>query len=107
MGFELMVQSKIEGNVVRLLSPRYGSNGVVAVAKATIDYDKMMTEKMELTPNTDGSGNVTHNEGSYQINGTPPAGQVVGSQNNNSQTSVTKSNTNIPTYGYNSPTSSN
>ena len=111
MGFELMVQSKIEDNVVRLLSPRYGSNGVVAVAKATIDYDKMMTEKMELTPNTDGSGNVTHNEGSYQVNGTPSAGQVVGSQNSNTQTTGqttgTQTNTNIPTYGYNSPSSSN
>ncbi len=92
MGFELMVQTKIEDNVVRLLSPRYGKGGVVAVAKATIDYDKMMTEKMEMTPNTDGKGNVTHNEGSYTIDGTKKAGDVVGTENN----------TDIPTYGYNS-----
>ena len=92
MGFELTVQTKIEDNVVRLLSPRYGKGGVVAVAKATIDYDKMMTEKMEMTPNTDGKGNVTHNEGAYTIDGTEKAGDVVGTENN----------TDIPTYGYNS-----
>ena len=33
LDFELMVQKQIEDNVVRLLTPRYGSDGVVAVAK--------------------------------------------------------------------------
>jgi len=97
MGFELMVKQQIEDNVVRLLSSRYGTDGVVAVAKVTIDYDKMMTEKLELTPNTDGSGNVTHNEGSYSINGTETAGNVVG----------TETGTDIPQYGYDNPTSTN
>ncbi|PKM74465.1 MAG: flagellar M-ring protein FliF [Firmicutes bacterium HGW-Firmicutes-16] len=95
MGFELLIQTKIEDNVVRLLSPRYGTGGVVAVAKATIDYDKMMTEKLEMTPNTDGKGNVTHSEGSYSVEGTENAGDIVGTENN----------TDIPTYGYNNPAS--
>jgi len=97
LSFELMVQKQIEDNVVRLLSPRYGTNGVVAVAKVTIDYDKMMTEKLELTPNEDGNGYVTHNEGNYSVNGTVEAGSIVGEENN----------TDIPEYGYNSPTTDN
>jgi len=97
MGFELMVQQKVEDNVVRLLSPRYGTNGVVAVAKITIDYDKMMTEKLEMTPNDDETGYVTHNEGNYSINGTVEAGDVVGTDNN----------TDIPEYAYTEPSSEN
>ena len=94
MAFELMVQKQIEDNVTRLLAPRYGSGGVVPVAKVTIDYNKMMTEKLEMTPNEDGNGNVTHNEGSYSINGTVAAGEVVGEEGN----------TDIPTYANNTPT---
>ncbi len=97
MAFELTVQKQIEDNVVRLLAPRYGSDGVVAVAKVTIDYDKMMTEKLEMTPNADGNGNVTHNEGSYTVNGTEEAGNIVGAEDN----------TDIPEYAYNNPSSNN
>ncbi|NLW66081.1 MAG: flagellar M-ring protein FliF [Clostridiales bacterium] len=91
--FELMVQKQIEDNIVRLLSPRYGSNGVVAAAKVTIDYDKMMTEKYEISPNEKDDGYVSHGEGKYTINGTVPAGDVAGEENN----------TDIPKYGYTSP----
>lgn len=94
LAFELMVQKQIEDNVTRLLAPRYGSGGVVPVAKVTIDYNKMMTEKLEMTPNEDGNGNVTHNEGSYSINGTVAAGEVVGEEGN----------TDVPTYANNTPT---
>lgn len=94
LAFELMVQKQIEDNVTRLLAPRYGTGGVVPVAKVTIDYNKMMTEKLEMTPNEDGNGNVTHNEGSYSINGTVAAGEVVGEEGN----------TDIPTYANNTPT---
>ncbi len=79
--------------MVRLLSPRYGSSGVVAVAQVTIDYDKMMTEKMEMVPNEDGDGNVTHSEGGYSVNGAETAGDIVGQKNN----------TDIPEYAYNNP----
>lgn len=94
LAFELMVQNQIEANVVRLLSPRYGQEGVVAVAKVTLDYDKMMTEKYELQPkNEEGDGFLTHTDGSYTVNGELPAGEIVGEENN----------TDIPQYGYNAP----
>ena len=94
LGFELMVQSKIEDNVSRLLAPRYGSSGVVPVAKVTIDYDKMMTEKYDVTPpNPSDNGYTTHSEGNYSVNGSVAAGDVVGESNN----------ADIPTYAYNDP----
>lgn len=92
LAFELMVQNQIEQNVVRLLSARYGREGVVAVAKVTLDYDKMMTEKYELQPkNEEGDGFLTHTDGKYTINGQVTAGEVVGEENN----------TDIPGYAYN------
>ncbi|MEG0035677.1 MAG: flagellar M-ring protein FliF C-terminal domain-containing protein, partial [Oscillospiraceae bacterium] len=93
MAFELMVQKQIEDNVVRLLSKRYGANGVVAVAKVTIDYDKMMTEKKELQPDENGDPFVTHNDGEYNINGVTQAGGLVGENDN----------TDVPQYGYTDP----
>ena len=94
LAFEMLVQNQIEANVVRLLSPRYGNDGVVAVAKVTIDYDEMMTEKYELqAKNEDGDGFLTHNDGDYTVNGEEPAGDIVGEENN----------TDIPEYGYNAP----
>ena len=95
LDFEFMVQKQIEDNVVRLLTPRYGSNGVVAVAKVTIDYDKMMTESYQVNPNSadPSNGVAKHNEGSYSINGNQTAGDVVGEENN----------TDVPKYGYTSP----
>jgi flagellar M-ring protein FliF len=97
MECEQLAQRQIEENIVRLLTPRYGSGGVVAVAKVKLNYDKMMTEKMELLPQptasdgTGGGGYTTHNEGSYTLNGAATAGDVVGEENN----------TDIPTYAYN------
>lgn len=95
LDFELMVQKQIEDNVVRLLTARYGSDGVVAVAKVTIDYDKMMTESYQVNPNDSDpkNGIATHKEGEYGINGDETAGAVVGTENN----------TDVPTYGYTSP----
>lgn len=93
LGFERMVQAQMEENVVRLLSARYGQDGVVAVAKVTIDYDKMMTEKLEMTPNESGDGNLVHEEGSYGVNGYESAEGIVGETGN----------TDLPEYGYVSP----
>ena len=94
LAFEMMVQNQIEANVVRLLSTRYGDDGVVAVAKVTIDYDKMMTEKYEMqAKNEEGDGFLTHTDGDYTVNGEEPAGEIVGEENN----------TDIPQYGYNAP----
>ncbi len=94
---EQLAQRQIEENVVRLLTPRYGGGGVVAVAKVKLNYDKMMTEKMELVPQptatdgTGGGGYATHSEGSYTLNGSANAASVVGEENN----------TDIPSYAYN------
>lgn len=98
LNFEMMVQKQIEDNVVRLLSPRYGANGVVAVAKVTIDYDKMMTEKYELAPKENGDGYLTQDKGEYSVNGTETAGNMITGEENN---------TDIPQYGYTSPNNNN
>lgn len=96
--YEQSVQSRIEENVVRVLAPRYGTDGVVAVAKVTIDYDKMMTERMELIQNPEtGGGYVKTEEGKYTVNGELAAGGVVGEENN----------TDIPQYGYTAPKDEN
>ncbi|MBE6814550.1 MAG: flagellar M-ring protein FliF [Ruminococcaceae bacterium] len=92
LDFERMVQSQIEENVIRILTPKYGSDGVFAVAKVTINYDKMMTEKMELIPNSKEEGFLTHEEGTFQGGPEDVAGGVAGEENN----------TDIPDYQYNS-----
>ena len=92
LDFERMVQSQIEENVIRILTPKYGSDGVFAVAKVTINYDKMMTEKMELIPNSKEEGFLTHEEGTFQGGDKEVAGGVAGEENN----------TDIPDYQYNS-----
>ncbi len=98
--FEQQVQKQIEDNIKRVLSPRYGNDGVVAVAKVTINYDKMMTEQMQLQEKPKdangegGGGYVTHTQGQYTQNQAQTIGGIVGEENN----------TDIPTYGYNAPT---
>jgi len=91
--YEQMVQRQIEDNIVRLLTPRYGQDGVVAVAKVTIDYDKMISERMELIEKPDGGGYTKNEEGQYTVGGKVPAGDIVGEENN----------TDIPQYSYNDP----
>lgn len=97
--FEQTVQKQIEDNIVRLLTPRYGEEGVVAVAKVTINYDKMITERMELLEkpvDADGNGGggfLTHSDGEYTVNGTSTIGGIAGEENN----------TEVPTYSYATP----
>jgi len=90
LDFERMVQNQIEENVKRILTPKYGADGVFAVAKVTINYDKMMTEKMELIPNSKEEGFLTHEEGTFQGGEQEVAGGVAGEENN----------TDIPDYTY-------
>ena len=94
LDFERMVQNQIEENVKRILTPKYGADGVFAVAKVTINYDKMMTEKMELIPNSKEEGFLTHEEGTFQGGEQEVAGGVAGEENN----------TDIPDYTYNGGT---
>lgn len=80
--FEKQMQKDIEDNVKRLLSPIYGADGVTAVAKVKLDYDKMLTEQKELVPQDDGNGVKTHLDEKYSLNGNVPASGIVGEQNN-------------------------
>lgn len=79
--FEKQVQSQLEENVERVLAPRYG-NGVVAVAKVVIDYDKMMTEEMTLQEKDGGGGYTTSFSEQYTLDGQVAAGGIVGEENN-------------------------
>ncbi len=91
-------QQQIEDNIVRVLTPRYGHNGVVAAAKVTLDYDAMMTEKMELIERPEnGGGYVTQFQEGYGINGSVAAGGLVGEEDN----------TDIPNYAYRAPNTAN
>ena len=94
---EKMVQKQIEDNVVKLLTSRYGSNGVVASAKVTLNFDKMLQEKKDLIEkpkdeNGEGGGGYpTHNEGVYgTTDGNASIGGIVGEEDN----------TDIPQMGY-------
>lgn len=94
--FEKTVQKQIEDNIVRALAPRYGNDGVVAVAKVTLNYDKMITEKKELQEKPEeqgGGGYATHTEGKYTLNGAETVGGIAGEEDN----------TDIPTYSYTQP----
>ncbi len=82
LSLELQVQQQIEENAKRILAHRYGQNGVVAVAKVELDYDKMMTERMELQNKEDGNGYVKDFAEHYTQGGKVPAGGIVGEQNN-------------------------
>lgn len=95
--FEKEVQKQIEDNVVRLLSARYGSQGVRAAAKVTLDYDAMMTERKKLLTASNGGGLVSHFEEDYKINGEEAAGGIVGEENN----------TDVPKYAQKKPNEKN
>ena len=60
--FERQIARGIEDNIIRILSPRYGVDGVTAVARVELDYDKMKTETRQLTPEDTGKGVMTHFE---------------------------------------------
>lgn len=91
--YEKTVQTQLEENATKILSPKYGSN-VRAVAKVTIDYDKMMTEKNELISKPNGNGYTTSEEQNYSVNGQQAAGDIAGEENN----------TDVPSYNYTKPT---
>ncbi len=89
--FEEIVRRQIESNIVRVLTPRYGKEGVVATAFVTIDYDSMITESMQLQQDPEGDGYTTHFEENWSLNEGSAAGDIVGEENN----------TDIPQYAYN------
>ncbi len=91
-----IVQRQMEDNIVRLLTPRYGEDGVVATAKVTLNYDKMMTETLELMERPvdedgeGGGGYISASSGAFGLNGAQTVGGIVGEENN----------TDIPIYPY-------
>ena len=96
---EQLYQKKLEQNVKKLLQARYGSTGVAVSAKVTLDFDKMMQEKKDLTRATDSKDAVTHEQHSYSLNGQQPgaASGIAGEE----------SNTDVPKYvNSKNPTSS-
>lgn len=90
---EQQVQRQMEQKVERLLAARYGTNGVVAVANVTLNYDAMITESMTPTTRADGSAYIDEYKESYAVNGEQIAGGIVGEENN----------TDIPGYAYTNP----
>lgn len=80
--FEREIETRLEQNVLRLLTPTYGPGGVTAVAKVVIDYDSMLTERRELLPGEDGKGLITHRDESYTVNGNQPELGIVGEEYN-------------------------
>ncbi len=88
---ERIIQSQIENNIVRLLSARYGADGVVATAKVTINYDKMITEQLELAKDPeDGEGFITDKTIEGIVSGYNNVAGIVGEEDN----------TDTPTYPY-------
>lgn len=83
---------QLEDGVVRLLTARYGTNNVVAVANVKLDFDKMMEERKNYVPLDEetGQGAITHVEQNYTVNGAQngPAGGITGEEDN----------TDIPSY---------
>lgn len=94
---ERIVQKQIEDNIVRLLAPRYGSGGVVASAKVTLDFAKMQKEQLEIAPKDENGerdeDHITSSKGSLGVNGQESIGGMVGEENN----------TDIPVYPYVTP----
>lgn len=83
LDFENQVSRRIEDNIKRLLSSRYGPDGVTAVATVSIDYDKMVSEtKQYVDHNNSGSGVRNYYEEDYTLNGTGPVQGIVGEEDN-------------------------
>ncbi len=82
--FEREIAKSIEDNIKRLLSSRYGADGVTAVATVTLDYDKMVTESKQYQPRSDGesAGVINHYEENYSLDGNVSASGIAGEQNN-------------------------
>lgn len=90
---EQLYQKKLEQNVKKLLQSRYGSTGVVASAKVTLDFDKMMQEKKDLTRPTDGKDAVKHKENTYTVNGAQTAASGIAGEESNTDVPVYKNST--------------
>ncbi|MEA5010166.1 MAG: flagellar basal-body MS-ring/collar protein FliF [Angelakisella sp.] len=82
LDYERQVEKNIEDNIKRLLAPKYGADGVTAVAKVSLDYDKTVSESKEYVPNDNGAGVINHEDEKYAVDGSVPANNIVGEENN-------------------------
>ena len=84
LDFERRIAKNIEQSVVRLLSGKYGPDGVTAVATVSLDYDKMLTESKQYQSGegNSGTGIVSHFDESFTAGGDNVAGGIVGEENN-------------------------
>lgn len=82
--YERLIAEQLENNVKRLLSARYGNDGVTAVATVELNYEKMMSEQKLYQPAQDGgnSGVINHFQEDYSLDGTVAIGGIVGEENN-------------------------
>lgn len=92
MELELLMAKNMEDKVRRLLTPRYGVDGVTVVASVQLDYDKLVTEtkQYEALDGGDGGGVRSHYEEAGTRTGSDIAGGIVGEENN----------TDVPQYPY-------
>lgn len=81
--YERAISKQIEDNVKRLLSGKYGADGVTAVATVSLNYDKMVSETKQFQAQ-DGtnSGVISHFDESYTLNGEVAAEGIAGEENN-------------------------
>ena len=92
MELELLMAKNMEDKVKRLLTPRYGVDGVTVVATVQLDYDKLVTEtkQYEALDGGDGGGVRSHYEEAGTRTGSDTVGGIVGEENN----------TDVPQYPY-------
>lgn len=84
LDYEEEIARRIEERVVRLLTPRYGEDGVTAVASVQLDYDRLMTETKTYQSANDGgnTGVIYHLEESLSSDSSTDVGGLVGEENN-------------------------
>jgi len=83
LDYEREWEKAIEDSVKRLLGPTYGASGVTAVAKVSIDYDKMITERKDvLTQEETGEGVLTDIREYYTTGGDAIAQGLAGENDN-------------------------
>lgn len=97
--YEKLIQKQIEDNIKRLLAPKYGPDGVIAVAKVTLDYDKTVIENNEKVPTKDGAGIKTHDERDFALSSEVALGGIAGEQNN-TDTPAAAGDATTPLPGY-------
>ena len=81
LSFEREVESGIKDKVVNLLTLNYPIDKIRVSATAVIDYDKMITEKMDYVPEEGGEGVVGKKDENYTPNLSGEGG-IVGEENN-------------------------